>query len=171
MTHMLRDTAMCKVVCSTSCCSFFTLAFLVPIQSCCSATTPSCIGPCIRPCTLVCPSLACPIHHASNPHLRLFMFDQVLQVLEAVLHDEGEGDWSPTLRHQASLHFPDTIDPAVSVTVPIANRTCIVCSEEVVNDQAVHFISGCSHIMCVSCSIGYVRCTMDVATPDLYPFR
>ncbi|DBB00050.1 TPA: hypothetical protein ACH3X1_013907 [Trebouxia sp. C0004] len=59
------------------------------------------------------------------------MFDQVLQVLEAVLHDEGEGDWSPTLRHQASLHIPDTIDPAVSVTVPIGNRTCIVCSEEI----------------------------------------
>ena len=99
------------------------------------------------------------------------MFGQVLQVLEAVLHDEGEGDWSPSLRHQASLQFPDTIDPAVSVTVLIANRTCIFCSEEVVNDQAVHFISGCSHIMCVSCSVGYVRCTMDVATPDLYPFR
>ncbi|KAL0051455.1 hypothetical protein WJX82_007780 [Trebouxia sp. C0006] len=96
---------------------------------------------------------------------------QIKQVLEAVLHDEGEGDWSPSLRHQASLQFPDTIDPAVSVTVPIANRTCIFCSEEVVNDQAVHFISGCSHIMCVSCSVGYVRCTMDVATPDLYPFR
>lgn len=94
-----------------------------------------------------------------------------LQVLEAVLHHEGEGDWSATLRHQASLQFPDRIDASVSVVVPIANRTCMACSEEMVNDQAVHFISGCSHIMCVSCSIGYVRSNMDTATPDLYPFR
>lgn len=94
-----------------------------------------------------------------------------LQVLAAVLHREGHGDWSPMLRQQASLQIPDSIDPAVSAVVPILDRTCMVCSEEVANDQAVHFISGCSHIMCISCSIQYVRSNMDTATLDLYPFR
>ena len=69
------------------------------------------------------------------------------------------------------MQFPESIDPAVSAVVPIPDRTCMACSEEVVNDAAVHFISGCSHIMCVSCSIQYVRSNMDTATPDLYPFR
>ena len=88
-----------------------------------------------------------------------------------MLHDEGDGDWFPTLRHQASLQFPQCIDWSVSAVVPIPNRTCMACSEDVVNDQAVHFVSGCRHIMCVSCSIGYVRNNMDTAAPDLYPFR
>ena len=91
--------------------------------------------------------------------------------MEGVLQHEGEADWSPTLRHQASVQFPAAIDPAVSATVEITHRECVACSEEITNDQAVQFISGCSHIMCVSCAIGYVRANMDTALPELYPFR
>ena len=93
------------------------------------------------------------------------------QVLEAVLHQEGEADWSPTLRHQVSVQLPAAVDPAVSTTAQIHNRECVACSEEVTNDQAVQFIAGCDHIMCVSCAIGYIRANMDTALPELYPFR
>ena len=42
--------------CESAVAAFFTLAFLVPMKTCCSAMMHSCIGLCICPCTLVCPA-------------------------------------------------------------------------------------------------------------------
>ena len=95
----------------------------------------------------------------------------MLQVLEDVLSDEENVAWSPTLQRQITADFPQSIDPAVTATVEVVDRQCIACTEDIANEQAVHFISGCSHVMCVSCAIGYVRANMETATPDLYPFR
>lgn len=69
-----------------------------------------------------------------------------LQVLESMLSEQGNAARSPTLQ-------------------------CVACTEDVANEQAVHYISGCSHVVCVSCAIGYVRANVDTATLDLYPFR
>lgn len=92
-------------------------------------------------------------------------------MLEDVLSGEGDGAWSPTLQRQITAELSQVIDPAVSATVDTTNRECVACTEEVTNEQAIHFISGCNHVMCVSCAIGYVRANMETATPELYPFR